>query len=131
MRLNLSVAHTSLLCARPNLVMCAPRELSPRALAWSCACQECCPGLIVRAPRALSSCAQALLWQLCYVPAVPCRDTTSSSRPKLSRLKCQVATWEPQALSKSIATEFLCRARNSVVRASQSRVHARPTLSWF
>ena len=65
----------TLLCACPCLVMCAPRVLSPRAQSLSC--------------------------QLCRHPTMPCRDTISMSRPKLSRdLEYQVVTWEPPPMTK-------------------------------
>ena len=79
---------------------------------------------VVWAPRAMSSRAQALLCQPYRNPVVPCRDTKSMSRPKLSRdLERQVTTWEPLVLSKSVATE------NSLSRQDSPVVHAWPVLS--
>ena len=70
--------RSTLSSARPGLVMCAARALSPRAQALSC--------------------------QLCSDPTMPCRDTISMSRPKLSRdLEYQVVTGEPPLMTK------LCR----------------------
>ena len=71
------------------------------------------------APRALKPCAQAQVCQLSRDLAVPCHDTTSMSRPKLSRdLEYQVTTWEPPSLSKSVATENSLLRQNSLIARS-------------
>ena len=109
-------AHSPLSCARPGLscmsgLVCHARKASSvvtQHRALSCARL----GLDVCKPRALSPPAQALSGQLNH-------DTTSMSRPKLSRnLEYQVTIWEPLSLSRSIATEFPCHTCAYVVSAS-------------
>ena len=70
----------------------------------------------------LSRAYPALSCQLCRNSTMLCHDTSSTSRPKLNRdLECQVATWEPQALSKSVATEnSLSRKNSPATRATLS-----------
>ena len=125
------------LCRAHVHVVCAPR--SSRVRAQSAVTAR--PGLIVCALRVLLPRAQALSCQLCRDLAVPCCDMTSMSRPKLNRdLECQVTTWEPQTLSKSVTKEFPYRTHNSVripiARACLSCtlgsvVGSRAPLSWL
>ena len=99
-----------------------------RVPAWSCVWLECCH----RAPRPCN--ANFVATRLCHVmtrpdcamsrhdSAVPCRDTTSTSRPKLSHdLERHVATWEPQALPKFVAhTSSSCMRPGLVVCAPRA-----------
>ena len=127
--------------------MCAPRALSPHTQTMSCARLGCCR--YASTVRAFQSCTHAccaylaLSWaterlccarqgafvarivcQLCHDSTIPCHDTNSMSRPKLScDLERQVATWEPYTLSKSIAIE------NSLLRQNFSVVCVWPVLS--
>ena len=95
----------------------------------------------VRTQSAIAACAQALSCQLCRDPAVPCHDTNSMLRPKLSHdLEYQVATWEPPPMTKlcrdnepfykSVATENPCRAptscRDNPGRACSALLSAHP-----
>ena len=109
-----------------------------------------CPGLVVCAPRALSPSAQALSCQLCHDPTVPCRDTTSMSKPKpSSELEYQVATWEPPPMTKLcrdlvstsytslycdtkfLAASALCHNRIPLLRVHLYRACPRPIVrSW-
>ena len=75
---------------------------------------------VMRGKAPLSQAHLALSCQLCRDQATSCRDMTSTSRPKLGHdLEYQVVTWEPQAISKSVATKNSLSRQNSLAMPAQ------------